>query len=618
MALSLPAGHTLRYNGITFGSFTKTLSVRVKPIPDASNRTTIVNEYTFTFRSTVAGGATDAAVVACRRALTKNGGVFIYTGRGLGDIAINTGIVRDVMWGPWVTDVLFEPLAEDNAVRITWTIQVRIPECPGAKYKFAWMELAYTVTHDIDKYGCTTWTAAGHLRIPQNWSGNANRLLNDSPDDYREAQNPPLTMGFRRTYGPWVVSEDRTRLDFEIKDEEMGLNYPPPGVVDVKASHEFSSNGVAAHRWTGTISAEYELARGTPPAVAADHFYSVLVKNRINNAKKLAMLNNIKGAAGVMPLAHSIGEPEIYGKIVKVKLSLTYQFLYDITGPGSPLAISGLWQPVPLSNWLAWSTSLKGTAMNPRGNVRFTFKLTDDVFDLCNQPESRTEYIPGKVNNVLTPVVPVSTAPQKVPAIKSLWEEPTAAASWANYENVIYLEADSGSVPVRTLPSKKEHKGLTGAAPRYENATQFVNGQPVKFKIDNLKQFQGQAANVVAPFAGDFAANTNAVAQIALFGAKAIDKVAAMVRSRQLVYVYLRGSATRWGYPVPCPSLTDVNGLVPVLACRLNRGEGFSQGIAGSAAGTPIYTATWNLRYQLPDVPKGSLPIPPNPFQGGA
>jgi hypothetical protein len=613
MALANPAGTILWYNGIDFGASTKTLGVRINPVPDASQRTTTFNEYTFQFRTIVAGGPTSAAVRAARIAITKNAGVFIYTGRGLGDIAINTGLVRDVVWGPWTKDVTLQPLAAENAVRILWTLQLRIPECAGAKYRFHPMELAYTVTHEIDRYGYTTWTAAGHLRIPQNYVGNANRLLNDSPDDYREELCPPLTHGFRRTYGPWVVSEDRTRLDFEIRDEEMGSNFPPPGIVDVKASHDAGSQMFPFTRWTETLNAEYELAKSTAPAVAVDHFFGTLVKDRVL-AGRTALLRQQNGAAAVLPLAIHIGEPDIYGKVLKVRCTFGWSWVWDWEGPVNPLAASGLWRPVPHSNWIAWSQSLTGTALHPRGNSRFVMKVVDeDVIDLCHTPRAIDRYVPGKTPRPLVRAVP----PARLPDLDANFPVPVKRKSWLHYEAEVRVEADSGTAPVRTLPTETEYHDLTGQPGRRPSLTDFVRAQAERLDASKLSSLANTAGSFATGASFGFVGATNIIDLTTNFGQRTAERLAFQVTTRPLVYVSLRVFAARWGYPVPCPSLSEVNGLTPVLACRLDRGEGFVQGTVACASGSPIHVMRANLRYALPDVPQGMIPVPPNPLHGG-
>lgn len=82
------------------------------------------------------------------------------------------------------------------------------------------------------------------------------------------------------------------------------------------------------------------------------------------------------------------------------------------------------------------------------------------------------------------------------------------------------------------------------------------------------------------------------------------------------VFIYLRGSAKRAGTAIPPPRLITVNGVEAIPANRLDRNEGFEHGAQFNAGQTPIFYANWNLRYMLPTLPPGQLPLPPNPFAG--
>jgi hypothetical protein len=77
-------------------------------------------------------------------------------------------------------------------------------------------------------------------------------------------------------------------------------------------------------------------------------------------------------------------------------------------------------------------------------------------------------------------------------------------------------------------------------------------------------------------------------------------------------YVIMHGEALRAGFPIPCPVLNDVEGVTPQLDNRLDRGEGFFTGIVANA-GTPVYGATWRLRYFLPTIPTRPITPPQNP-----
>ena len=151
---SLPSLGRAYYNGYEFDSSTVTTGVEIRPMQDAAGRTVTHCVYAITLQSKLSGSATSAVVKDATARLTKQGGVFIYTGRGVGDLSINTGKVRDVMWGPVPRILSVKPLG-GQAVTLTWQVEVAIPTCGDAKYAFAPMEFCFKVTYDIDRAGYT-------------------------------------------------------------------------------------------------------------------------------------------------------------------------------------------------------------------------------------------------------------------------------------------------------------------------------------------------------------------------------------------------------------------------------------------------------------------------------
>ena len=141
-----------------------------------------------------------------------------------------------------------------------------------------------------------------YKRQPQTRSGVNERGLNDSADRYLEKIYPPLLPGFRRTPGTWKLSEDKCRGDFSITDEEMPPVAPPQKIIEVSAEHSYQANDIA--RWTGTISATYDVDRGSGKAADAVAAFVGLVKDRwadAQNMQKGGGLNFGGLNAGVRP-----------------------------------------------------------------------------------------------------------------------------------------------------------------------------------------------------------------------------------------------------------------------------------------------------------------------------
>lgn len=610
----LPTEHggtgRVEYNGFIFDAATRTDSVRITPVRDSADRTVIYSVFAFTIHTHIAGQS-EAEVQEIRRRLTHDGKPFFYTDKGLGNLVVNVQGKNDVRWGPKVKELSWKPLGGGNAAALTWQIEVAIPDCDQAQFAFRAMEFVYTATFDVDQAGYTTRRIAGRLRIPQARVGGDGRQLLDSPDRYRERIVPAEIPGFRRTYGPWVIDESKTTLTFTIVDTEMGLNYPPEWVADVRARHHVSSSTAGLTTWQGTISADYELAKTAPDSwTPARHFFGTLVADRV---KACAKKVGAKSTA-IIPLAVSMDEGEIYGKRVS-SFSYTFRFIRPLK---DILAGSGLYRPVPESNWQKWSASLASSALHPRGVAKLTLEPGDDrITDLCDPGVARDQIRELRAGNF-----PIERLGEQVdrnsgtianPAIASRIAELVSPkvekeSSYLFWECELFLEVDSGVAPVRLLPTQRltAEDDVFGAAKDALGEAFDIVKAPAKLLI-------APALAVKSIEAGVFSSPPARPRGVGVLENVMVGGSGSQRRVKAAAYVYLTGRASRAGFAVSPPRLIDVNGVPAVPANRLDRGEGFGQGARFAAGNTPIYTARWNLRYALDSVPDGDLPVVGNP-----
>jgi hypothetical protein len=596
--MALPTFGTLHYNGYTFNEKTETVALSMRPVYDHAGRTVLYLLFSITVRTVITGVAgTDAEVGRIRRQLTRPAGRLNYDGRGFGGLLVNVGAgPKDVVWGPRPQELSWKPLGRNLAGELTWRVDVALPDCDNAAYQFRPLEFSFSVTHDVDK-GYTRRTIAGYLRIPQTRRGATDRRLSDSPDYYRERIAPPLLPGFRRSYGPWTVNEAKDRLDWSIVDDELRGAVPPPGVVEASLSHEVSTTTAGLTLWTGTIAGEYELAKFANPLLAVRYFMAVCKERIFNTARAVG-----KNASGIIPVAFKMTEPDAYAEN-RAKFMLGYTFVQPVK---DILRAASLWRPVPGSDWRLWALSLQNTAFGPRGYAHLEFAAEDDrIIDLCDP----SPYIGtlgaghGGIGSLPRPGVAVPIP--AVPALPDIQEgilrnfpTPAPASSWIYYESELWLETDQANTPIRPLPIRKASEALlragTGLVPGQKQSFWDVLADatmPIAGFINDLKGGKAVLAGVTTP--NDLANGTHH-------------------RGAPVCYVYLRGRAARAGFPVPIPLIRDVAGVKPVPACRLDRGEGFGQGVY-KGVGVPLYTGSWNLRYYLPEVPR-HLPVPPNPI----
>lgn len=594
----------LEYNGVNFnGPFMLTRGVRSHPVMDSSNRTKSYTVHEVTAKLTLTGRPTDAAVLAARRALTTPGRPLRYQDKGFGPLALNVGGAQDVVWGPTPRELSFRPLGGGNACELVWSVSVALVDCDGENElraggggaAFDGLEMNFAAAFDVDDAGYTTRTLTVSLKVPGVRAGRDGKQLALTADQYRELLAPPQVPGFRRRYGPWQIDEAKTHLSGEVIDVELGANYPPPWVANLEASHTVSSNVMGLATWMGTVSATYELIKAAPSyADPVKHFLGVIVRDRL--AATAAAVG--KNANAIIPLGLEMTEPEVYGRR-KASFRFTYSFnqqLKDILGA------TGLWRIVPGSDWKLWSASMAAGPANPRGFAQMILNPGDDaIYDSCGgqtppifqsggSPVPAPPVGPSVVGRL--PPDPGLGRNELIGMIPGV--EPTPETSWWFYECWLWVEVDAGTIPVRPLPVAKPKR-------------------PLQQLLDNPFLRANPAAQAFDALAGGFPLGGR--------GGNPFEppprggKLDVQQRVYPTTYVYLRGRCFRHGFPVPIPQLVALDGATPILACRLDRGEGFGHGVVMQTGAAPLYGAQWNLRYHVPDVPADWFPpLPPNPI----
>lgn len=600
--LAVPSEAICSYRGYNFGPYTVTDGIKGKFLKDPTGRVVTATEYTFSFTTTVAATTStiDAELTTIRQTLSKPGGVFIYHGRGLGNIDINTGRLKDVAWGP-VPEVLdVKPWSASRypqAAQVKWSLTVTIPECGDAAFEGI-MAFNFGVTYDV-KDGLTTRTIAGRLKIAANRATPNSRDMGDVADRYRSQLAPPEIIGFRRSYGPAVLNEAKDELSFTIIDTQMSQNIPPEGVIEATASHTHSSSVAGLGMWSGTLDASYTLARGTDPSVALGAFLKLAKERLVFTGSVIdGVVNN--GAGSIIPLAFSFGNPNLYSENPKVNVSLSYSFVCPLA---NVFGASPLWHPVPGSDWKRWTYSMaKAGVTHPRGYAQLEFEVGDDrLIDLCDSapaiqlgnattvgPQAQP-YGPSAFNSYRSK----AQSPGFTSSVKTAFPDPQPDASWMWYQTGLYIESADGTISVATLPQAL----LDGTADIF----------------GKYHDLAGQAWDVLQK---QFPATSKSQPGTQRIPATAGD-VSSSRRVRPVVFVYLIGSAARAKFRVPIPRLVKVNGVEAIPANRLDHGEGFYNGIQFTAANkVAVHTGWWRLRYALKSHPTGVLPIPPNPILG--
>lgn len=622
MGIRLPTTQFASYNGFVFPPETKTTTLRIEPVASSDGRTTLYNRWVIGLKFEIATkfGTTDPLVSAAITALSHQGGPFVYRGRGMGNPDVNTGAAGDIKFGPVPRPVTAELVGSGNAVELSWQVEFHIPNCPAAFNPFGVLEFSMSVSHELSDAGYVNRSHSGFLAVANNRTAPGSRRVLVSADQYRGSVLTPLPRGFKRKGMRFSESPDLSRLDFSWQDVELPVPLPE-GIIDATFEDDVGSTGGGLARWTGSVNATYRMAAGYNWLTAARAFFATLTdimndRNRRLNAQQAAPPANgvvdagrgkvpeKKIATQVIPTGFRMKNPNRYGEP-----AANFSFTYTFSCPLSDLlAATGMHLPLKHDYGL-WLASMAASAHNPYGSAGVLWAPQDDpgIVDACfggRIAELRggggwePPPIPGQLRGgggggADQGKPQFEQADQKTVSelVSQTFQKPAAADSWVDYKCEIFVEGESGVIHVKKLPATvpDQESGLFG-----KNGMVTPGGD-----VEALKDFASFAPPWFKPAGGGQLQPTYTYPGI-------------MRRTAETCVVYLKGSAVRVGFPINPPRLYTIGGVPCVPDCRPDRGEGFAQGVMGNAVNSLNY-AYWNLRYVLPAVPAGPLPIPPIP-----
>jgi hypothetical protein len=628
------------YGSVRWGTLCDTIAMTVKPVLDGAQRSVKWTQYDFTLRFVVGednqaeGETSDDAVADIRAELMRVGLEFHYLNVGFGALqhvpgdGITFGLPsesRDVVWGPRPTSLQYRPMGNQSA-EMTWSCTVCLAPCPeDALYDDGMIEYVWRVSYGIDQSGYTTRTTSGYARVMGQRTFPDSRTITDQADRLREMISPPLQPGFRRIPGTFTLSDDKVRMDFSITDVEAGPNYPPPGCVEASAQHTVTAGEYFTLLTRGTLSATYELSREVRPATA-EKWFRELIEDRVirNRNKAFKDLNGKPYNASVFMQSLEYGDPEIYGKP-----TASFRLEYRLTASvNAMLEASGIWRPVPNTDWARWSASLANSAFHVRGNNKMTFQLGDEaVIDICNEPQ-----IPGRVH--APPRKPPGGDPPPNPRGKLRNDTPDPGTSWLHYYCWLRVFQTDETIELKPLPKQPPTKPPSSGGSRPRGGMEGI-GRPGGDPIRELRTAPGNQGDPLGGFtkAGYRGAGVQPIADApramgetaaaapaagGAGGAAAAAAGASVIQRRapSTWWAVLEGFAARAGHPIKPPTLISVGGVEAIDANQASKGDGFSHGVACVWMGCPVYYCRWQFRYILPSRPDGELTVPGNPFLG--
>ncbi len=623
---NLPVFDTLTYNGEEFGQFTHVTGFTAETVATASGFLTSHEKFTLTAETwvsssdrNVGAGAQrfvqDFRVEAMRAALTVIGGKLEIEGKSVGHITVNLpGGPFDVMKGPIPTVISQDVIGGGLTTKLTWSLVWHLPTCADAVTTATQgvMDYWYSVSWRIEN-GYTTRTAQGRLKIPQRLAAGGNDIIfgvmggtpADSADRFRELAVPPPLGGFIRSYGPFVLSPDRSELDFTVIDTELGWNVPPVGVIRppdvsykiVNAISPINGMGLLAH---ATLAASYEIAKTGDPADAVKAYARLIEEKtgRCDAALNAFKAKNPKPKAGepglpARPLlvAFSASDDELYGRR-KISISATWWFASSIA---DILGACGLWTQVAESNWDEWQASVLPSTVGVRGVAGLRFEVgTDSQVSLCrgavpsprNDAYPRFKFLDGILGGI--------------------FEQPTADRSWVSYNTAFQEDIVGGNALVRTLPRYPVAGGTSADEFGFFDVdTELGKAKLTGSSLISTGGFQIDPQNLGGGSSGSGS-----------------DDGMTVVTARAYPFRYFRltGSATRAGLPPPRPKATtiQIDGQTADLIPLPEQGDYAAMPVAtlpGFARSTELWHAEWDIRYVAKKRLGGtSLPVPPDPL----
>lgn len=621
------------------------------PVYDAAGRTVTSVRYAMTVEMWIGGSGTvttDSDMESLRKVLQTPGGQLRVSAIGFGNNSIINveGGSRDCMWGPLPRLLSWRSAGSNKAAHVRWQVDWAVAECErDPKKGLTAMESTYRISFGVDKSGYSRRSVSISVRIPQTRKTPDSRAVEFSADQLRQEVTPQPLDGFRRVQQEWNIDESKNVLTGTIVDEEMPLNCPPPGVTEVSASQEITSQSIPNTKftmWQARISASYEVAKDVP-RLACLGYFEALLRSRLPNAqhlnriidqaladiqqdinrvskpanragrkmdfgemqafnnlrsRQLALIKLREGGSAVILRQVTMSEPEIYGK-----RAAAFQAIYSfVCSLDTVVSVSGLWKSTG-GDWRTWKTSLETTMFHPRGYAKLEHLGKHDVIvDLCEpapSPTSLKGMIPKKNLNIL------EAKPAGALRLGFFNDVPPPERSWIGYEGKVDIETTDETVEMKPLPQRARDVEPRPPAKADQKGFRLPRGD------GKDRRFIGDAGGPLSPEEAFVAMAEGVPPQLRAYSHANTTPPIIQTRAAPSVYAIFEGFALRAGYPIAIPGLTEVGGFKAIPANR-DGYEFAKQDIADNWHGVEIHRAHWRLRYLVAGVPqKIEQPKPP-------
>lgn len=530
----------LSYNGVDFGGSSK-VTLQMEPVRDDADRTTIYSRYRLTVQATVYDpDDTGGQFRDLRTKLSTQGATLVFTGQGAGDFNVNTATCPDVKWGPRPRILGWAPVGSLRACEISWEVEFCLPACVGLTIPYPQPIMAFNFK--------ASYSIDLRGRTTRRIEGyleipltRSGRTVPNTADAYRSLINPAIPAEFLRITQDFSVSLDKSRLDFVIVDEETPSDNPYPlGVVRIDGRHSVRWSRAGGMAMQLVNRISVSMELGfNQPVDIAYDYFVRIVKERINKARANSKAVFLLGVSVEEGLFDRTASFSCDYKFLCERAS---QVLEQIRGQ------SGVFEPLTSSpTWAQWATSLV-----PIDGVRGYMGLQesasgDSIVDLCG----------GTTTAPLVTTNRNDAAATVTEELGLVNDYPTSVSSWMVYQDAVQILEDRPTCRQSILqapPAGEPAKDMSYAVSMGVSALTF----PAATGTPDVIQTNGQP------------------------------RYTAIVR----------GYATRAGYNIPRPNYPTIG-----VATTSNALVNFTQWQSGKALGVPIYSAIWEIRYDLDKSP---------------
>lgn len=573
---------TVSYNGVSIDNIVSS-SINASPVYNEQGTAVKYVMYTVqveaivhpeSFVETASGRtATNDALEVIRQRLLEPRKPFNYDNKGFGDDFIitsgETNSLIDVAYGPKPLNLTFEPIANNKAARVNWTVEVKVPKfCTGTSNNH--LEFWSTSSVKINKHGYQTLTRKGRVEfVGASTNNNLGLRASEQFGPFIDSLTSPTSMEGYHLEHDFNFSPDDRVLDFSLTYTEIeSPNVYPLGVVNITAKHSVKSElmstniyaGAAFRSWGNTMTCTISL-RPNVPQLRAWEIFSAITSARLNQNVSIEV-QNINGQDVVtrvkVPIVLALSvEENIFEHSISFSMrwvSFT-QSINDLFHRTDGIVNSGMFRPVDTNTWNDWVIDIRNGSQNRFGSHPLTdLGITDQINDNCS-PLPLPLNVPDTTRGGILFQVPAIFAPAC----------PPESASWLDYQNKCEIESSA---------SKTVHR-------RYKSADSITRSDdqilPHTSSTSVSRQFDttsSESDHLIQDFGNDKHMGV------------------------------LRGYAIRIGRPTEPPRVTSIGGQ----SVLLQRDKSKISNVVVSANNLcSVHITKWTLKYEILGFPSGNI-----------